>query len=324
MNDSSVISAQGAPARKAEWLLLIHQIPPKPDYFRVKVRRRLQRIGAVALKNSVYLLPRRDETREDFEWLVREIRAEGGDATLCRASLLAGTSDEEVQTMFQAERGAEYAAIERDARALAEGGEPSEEELARLRHRLEDVARIDFFGAPNRGATEQALADAARPAAAATPAPGAPESGVRGATWVTRTAIKVDRIASAWLIRRFIDPGARFKFVPAKGYRPAPGELRFDMYQGEFTHEGDRCSFETLLARFGLTEPGLRALGEIVHDVDCKDEKFARAEAAGIASLVEGLVLAYPDDAERLERGMAVFEGLHAYISSGARSRSAK
>jgi hypothetical protein len=319
MNDSSVTTAQGA--RSKEWLLLIHQIPPKPDYFRVKVRRRLQRIGAVALKNSVYLLPRRDETREDCEWLVREIQAEGGEATLCRGAFLAGTTDEEIETMFQSERETEYAAIERDARVLAEAGEPSEEELARIRRRLEDTGRIDFFGAPGREGAERALADAARPAPES-PVPAA-GSAMRGGTWVTRTGIKVDRIGCAWLIRRFIDPAARFKFVPAKGYQPAPGELRFDMYQGEFTHEGDRCSFETLLARFGLTDPALRALAEIVHDVDCKDEKFGRAEAAGITSLIGGLVLAYPDDAERLERGVAVFEGLYAYISSGARARPA-
>jgi hypothetical protein len=319
MNDSSVTTAQGA--RSKERLLLIHQITPKPDYFRVKVRRRLQRIGAVALKNSVYLLPRRDETREDCEWLVREIQAEGGEATLCRGAFLAGTTDEEIETMFQSERETEYAAIERDARVLAETGEPSEEELARIRRRLEDTGRIDFFGAPGREGAERALADAARPAPAS-PVPAA-GSAMRGGTWVTRTGIKVDRIGCAWLIRRFIDPAARFKFVPAKGYQPAPGEMRFVMYQGEFTHEGDRCSFETLLARFGLTDPALRALAEIVHDVDCKDEKFGRAEAAGITSLIGGLVLAYPDDAERLERGVAVFEGLYAYISSGARARPA-
>jgi hypothetical protein len=142
-----------------------------------------------------------------------------------------------------------------------------------------------------------------------------------GATWVTRTGIKVDRISSAWLIRRFIDPAARFKFVPAKGYRPESGELRFDMYQGEFTHEGDRCTFETLLARFGLDDPALHSLAEIIHDVDLKDVKFGRAEAAGMAALIEGLVVAYPDDAERLERGAAVFEGMYGYISSGARAR---
>jgi len=315
---STAISAQGVRAGKTEWLVLIHQIPPKPDYFRVKVRRRLQRIGAVALKNSVYLLPRREETREDFEWLVREIQAEGGEATLCRASLLAGTSDEEIETMFRAERETEYAAIERDARALAGGGQPSEDDLARLRRRLDETERTDFFGAPGRAAAERAVAEATHPETAAGPEAG-PGPAVRGGTWVTRTGIKVDRIGSAWLIRRFIDPEARFKFVPAKGYRAEPGELRFDMYQGEFTHEGDRCTFETLIVRFGLTDPALRTLAEIVHDVDCKDEKFGRAEAAGIASLIGGLVLAYPDDAERLERGAAVFEGLYAYISSGAR-----
>jgi hypothetical protein len=320
MNASTVISAQEPKVKRHEWLVLIHQIPPKPDYFRVKVRRRLQRIGAVPLKNSVYLLPKREETREDFEWLVREIQADGGEATLCRGSLLAGTTDEEIEAMFQAERETDYAAIERDARAL--GGDPSEEELARLRHRLEEAERIDFFGAPGRDGAERALADAARPEPES-PSPGAAGMRVQGATWVTRTGIKVDRIASAWLIRRFIDPAARFKFVPAKGYKPARGELRFDMYQGEFTHEGDRCSFETLLARFGLTDPALRALGEIVHDVDCKDGKFGRPEAAGIASLIGGLAIAYAEDAERLDRGAAVFEGLYAYISSGAPSRSA-
>jgi hypothetical protein len=321
MNDSTVTSAQGATRPRGDWLFLIHQIPPKPDYFRVKIRRRLQQLGAVALKNSVYLLPQRIETREDFEWLAREIQAEGGEATLCRGALLAGTSDEEVEAMFRTERDTDYAAIERDARALAGRGEPTEDELARLRRRLEETERIDWLGAPGRAAAEQALAGAASPRSSS---PEAAESGapqVRGATWVTRTGIKVDRISSAWLIRRFIDPAARFKFVPAKGYRPAAGELRFDMFQGEYTHEGDRCSFETLVARFGLADPALRALGEIVHDVDCKDDKFGRPEAAGIASLIDGLALAYPDDAERLERGAAVFEALYAYISGGTRSR---
>ena len=319
MNDSTVISTtQEARHAQGDWLFLIHQIPPKPDYFRVKIRRRLQHLGAVALKNSVYLLPQRTETREDFEWLAREIQAEGGEATLCRGALLAGTSDEEVETMFRTVRDTDYAAIERDARALAGRGEPTDDELARLRRRLEETERIDWFDAPGRAAAEQALAAAAGPPAPSSEAAEAGAAPIRGATWVTRTGIKVDRISSAWLIRRFIDPAARFKFVPAKGYRPAVAELRFDMFQGEYTHVGDRCTFETLLARFGLTDPALRTLGEIVHDVDCKDEKFGRPEAAGIASLIDGLALAYPDDAERLERGAAVFEGLYAYISRGA------
>ena len=322
MNASIAISAQGAPSRTAEWLVLFHQIPPKPDYFRVKVRRRLQRIGAVALKNSVYVLPRRDETREDFEWLVREIQAEGGEATLCRGEFLAGTTDEEVRAMFQTERTSEYAAISEEASALGRDGEASDEALDRLRRRLDEVERIDFFDAPGRAAAEAALSDARPGVEAAGKDVAAPRPS--GATWVTRTGIKVDRISSAWLIRRFIDPAARFKFVPAKGYRPEAGELRFDMYQGEFTHEGDRCTFETLLERFDLEDPRLHALGEIIHDVDLKDGKYGRVEAAGIAALIDGLVVAYPDDAERLERGAAVFEGMYAYISAGARSRSAE
>jgi hypothetical protein len=320
MNDSIVISPQGAPPKSARWLVLFHQIPPKPDYFRVKVRRRLHRIGAVALKNSVYVLPLREETREDFEWLVREIRAEGGEATLCRGEFLAGTTEEEVRTMFQADRAADYAAITGEARALAGGGPDGA--VDRLQRRLEETERIDFFDADGRSAAEAALA-AARPSVEpAGAAGGLPRPS--GATWVTRAGIKVDRISSAWLIRRFIDPAARFRFVPAKGYRPQPGELRFDMFQGEFTHEGDRCTFETLLARFDLADAGLHALAEIIHDVDLKDGKFGRAEAAGIAALIDGLVVAYPEDAERLERGAAVFEGMYAYISSGARSRPAE
>jgi chromate resistance exported protein len=176
-------------------------------------------------------------------------------------ALLAGTSDEEVETMFRTERDTDYAAIERDARALAGRGEPTEDELARLRQRLEETERIDWFDAPGRAAAERALAGASGPHSPSPEAVEASASPVRGATWVTRTGIKVDRISSAWLIRRFIDPAARFKFVPAKGYRPAAGELRFDMFQGEYTHEGDRCTFETLLALFGLTDPALRALG---------------------------------------------------------------
>ena len=320
MNDSTVISPQGGTPKPHRWLVLFHQIPPKPDYFRVKVRRRLQRIGAVALKNSVYVLPHRDETREDFEWLLREIRAEGGEATVCRGEFLAGTTDEEVRMMFQTERAADYAAITDEARALGERGS-SDDALDRLRRRLEDTERIDFFDAPGRSAAEAALAGA-RPSAGAAGSPTVPKPAA--ATWVTRTGIKVDRIASAWLIRRFIDPAARFKFVPAKGYHPEAGELRFDMYQGEFTHEGDHCTFETLLARFGLGDPGLHALAEIIHDVDMKDGKFGRAEAAGIAALIDGLVVAYPQDAERLERGTAVFEGMYAYISSGGQLRPAE
>jgi hypothetical protein len=305
MNDTLEAIPQGP---SQEWLLLIHQLPPEPAYFRVKVRRRLQRLGAVALKNSVYLLPRLDETVEDFQWLLREIQADGGEATLCQATLLDGLSDDQVEALFRAECDAAYGEIERSSRE-------DDPDPARLRQRLEEVERVDFFNAAGREGAERAiaavehresgLAGEARPAR------------VRGATWVTRVGVKVDRMASGWLIRRFIDPEARFRFITGKGSPRSAGELRFDMFQGEYTHEGDRCTFEVLVERFRLEDPALRAMAEIVHDIDCKDEKFGRVETAGIAAIVSGIVRAHAEDAERIQRGAVVFEGLYAQLRGG-------
>jgi hypothetical protein len=310
MNAPNALSTQpsGVAADWSGWLLFIHQIPPKPDYFRVKVRRRLQRIGAVPLKNSVYLLPAREETMEDFQWLLREVRSEGGEATICRADLLDGASDGEIESLFSAERQSDYAAIERDAAAL-DREKADEAELGRLRRRLEETVRIDFFGAPGRDAAERAIQRAsARPVAAE---PSQVEGGPRGRTWVTRPGLGVDRMASAWLIRRFIDPDATFAFASVADAAAMSGVLRFDMYEGEFTHEGGRCTFEVLLERFGLEEPALRAVAEVVHDIDCKEDRYARPEIPGIAAIVEGIRRSGMEDATRISQGTVLFEGLY-------------
>ena len=157
---------------------------------------------------------------------------------------------------------------------------------------------------------------------ATTGSPGAggrPESVPAGRTWVTRRDVHVDRMASAWLIRRCIDPEARFKFVPARGYRPEPDELRFDMYEAEYTHEGPACTFQVLLRRFGLADPALRAIGEIVHDIDCKDAQYERAETAGVAALLAGIVATDAEDADRLARSAALFENLLQHFGSARR-----
>jgi hypothetical protein len=311
-------------ATNLRWLLLIHQIPPKPDYFRVKVRRRLQRIGAVALKNSVYVLPLREETAEDFRWLLREIVSEGGEATLCEATLVEGLKPRELIALFSAERDVDYAELvvsaqrlvpSEDAEALSSA--EAEAEVGGLRRRFEEIVSIDYFEAPGRRAAQRALATLESQLRHGSASGGITGKGVeqmRGHTWVTRKDVHVDRIASAWLIRRFIDPKARFKFTALKDYRPKAGEVRFDMFEAEYTHEGDRCTFETLLARAGLRDRALRAIGEIVHDIDCKDSKFGREEAPGIAALVRGLVRACPEDGVRLERGAVAFDDLYASL----------
>ena len=312
------------------WLVLIHQIPPRPNYLRVKVGRRLQALGSVAVKNSVYVLPRGDQALEDFQWVRREIVAGGGDASVCEARFVEGLSDAAVEALFVAAREADYEELTKEARRLQQRlGRPSKRRrgeaeqagtaVSRLRKRLAEVVAIDFFGAGGRDTVEGVMGSLDRslrpPAAAAQDEDGRWSPGdVRGRTWVTRAGVHVDRMASAWLVRRFIDEGARFKFVRGPAYTPEKGELRFDMFEAEFTHEGDRCTFEVLLHRFGLKERALGEVGEIVHDIDLKDSKFARVEAAGVDRLVAGIAMRHKDDEARLRDGAAVFEGLYEFF----------
>jgi hypothetical protein len=243
--------------RRTRWIVLIHQLPPTPAYLRVRVRRRLHRLGAYSLKQTVYVLPNTDEALEDFQWLRQEIEAGGGSAVIGEVDFVEGISDEEIEAMLVEERHTK----------------------------------------PDR-----------RPAAD-------PHHVEPGRTWVTRKNVFVDRIASAWLIRRFIDPRARFKFVAARGYKPRSGELRFDMTAAEYTHVGDECTFQTLVRQFHLRHPALAAIGEIVHDIDCKDDRFNRPETSGVASLIRGLTHVHDDDTERLARGGAILDDLYANYS---------
>jgi hypothetical protein len=312
------------PAEADRWLLLIHQLPAKPAYLRVKIWRRLQALGAVTVKNTVYALPAGEQAQEDFEWLLREISDGGGEGMICEARLLDGLTDEDVRNLFNKARSQDYATVSKDANALLESARVSVPEaevrlrLMRLRADLERVVRMDFFGADGRETAEGLLSGIEaqlrkeETVPERSPEPVATDfGGLTGRVWVTRKGVHVDRIASAWLIRRFIDPEARFKFVPAKGYMPEAGELRFDMYEGEFTHEGDHCTFEVLMARVGLIDPALSAIGQIVHDIDLKDAKFARVEAGGIASVIESIAAANKDDDRRLARGAAVLGDLY-------------
>lgn len=318
------------------WLLLIHQLPAQPAYLRVKIWRRLQGIGAIAVKNAVHALPMNEETQEDFEWLLREIREGGGEAFVCEARLIDGLSDEEVRALFDRARDADYAEIVKEARALAKSLRPNAKadaiaeyrtQVARLRKRLAEVVSIEFFGAIGREAAESLLRslearldeDETVPNKATVDNAANALGTLRGRTWVTRQGVYVDRIASAWLIRRFVDPEARFKFVFGKGYRPSEGELRFDMFEAEFTHEGDKCTFEVLLERGALKDPALRAIAEIIHDIDLKDDKFGRTEVAGIRTLIEGIAVAAKDDTDRIARGADVFNNLYEYFKKKRR-----
>lgn len=306
-------------ARKQQrWLLLVHQIPPKPSYFRAKVGRRLAKIGAVAIKNSVYVLPQNDQTQEDFQWATREIIAEGGDATLCTAALVEGMRDEQVEALFNAARQADYAQLAEDARAVIADKASSDDRsqieahLGRLTKRMAEIAAIDFFTAPGREAAESLIATLAKRSGAKKVATieASKRADFQKRTWVTRKNIHVDRIASAWLVQRFIDDKPSFKFVEAKGYQPRPNEVTFDMFEATFTHVGDRCTFEVLVETFALRDAGLRVIAEIVHDIDIKDGKFNRPEAPGVASLIAGIAVSHRDDMERIAIGGSMLDAL--------------
>jgi hypothetical protein len=310
---------------ETRWLLLIHQIPSKPNYFRVKIWRHLQRLGAIGIKDSVYALPSNDQAHEDLNWVVREIVEGGGDASLIEARLVEGLSDEQVAELFRTARDADYSALAEEARAIVarlpkRGQVPEEargevaQQVARLRKRMVEIDAIDFFHARGRetaGGVLSSLEERLEPPRAEPSPKQGPVEKPRGRTWVTRTGIHVDRMASAWLIERFIDPEARFKFVAAKEHKPKPGELRFDMFDGEYTHEGELCTFEVLMQRFELTDAALQPLAEIIHDVDLKDAKYARDDTPGIERVINAICMAHREDGVRLERGHALFDDLY-------------
>jgi hypothetical protein len=313
-------------AEPPRWLLLIHQLPPSPAYLRVKTARHLQKVGAVAIKDSVYALPSGDAALESFTWVAREIASGGGESSICESSFVAGSSNEAIRASFEVARGRDYAELSSDARetlrslgrarrldeARRSNGEAA---LTRYRRRLSEIVELDFFEAPGReaalaslGALERRLRDASAGEPSARP-PAATR--VRGAVWVTRKGVHVDRIASAWLIKRFVDPEATFKFVPAKGYTPASGELRFDMFEAEYTHEGDACTFEVVARAFGVADGAVGAIGEVVHDIDVRDGKFGRPETPGVERLVTGLALTVTEDLARVALGSQIFDALY-------------
>lgn len=317
-----------AASRQPAWLLLVYQLPSRPSNARVKTWRRLQQLGARAIRNSAYLLPNSPQAREDFEWLKAEIAALKGQADVFAADTLDALSGDEILAGFRRGSQQEFEAIRREAAVLVSRRDHgwtlarlARRRVARaariLRGRWSDALAIDFFGAPGREEAAAALEHLERMLAGERPRSGSrPAQG--GAmmkekfterTWLTRPRPGIDRIASAWLIRRFIDPRARFRF--AENAEKAGAALPFDMYGVEFSHQGNRCTFETLAARFAIASPAVEWLGRIVHDVDLKDDRYAENEGPAIARLVDGLRQMYADDHELLERGMALFEAFY-------------
>jgi hypothetical protein len=302
------------------WLLLAHQLPTRLSNARVKTWRRLQQLGAVPARNSVYVLPNTEQCREDFEWLRSEIVSLGGDATVFTADAISQGGAEDIVTAFQTNRSRDYKGLQKEIRLLlaalrsrrgAASRQKTERAVRSVRDRFDALERIDFLGAAARDATAAALAELERAvgghaAAAATPATATKRADFHGRHWVTRRRPGVDRMSSAWLIRRYIDPAATFGFVD----KPAGSDVPFDMYSGGFGHRGRLCTFEVLCEEFGVTAAPVARIAQIVHDLDLKETKYGAAEAAVVARMVDGLRAIHADDATLLEQGIGMFDAL--------------
>jgi hypothetical protein len=311
------------PAAAGEWLVLLYFLPARRAQARVQAWRRLQRLGAVSLRNSAYLLPASAEATEDFEWIRSEIVENGGEATVLVARSLDAATGDGIVDAFRQARARDFAALSAAAGTLLKrlGGHAGRRKTAqavrRLREQFQDTVRVDFFGAPERDRAAELLAEIEARMRKAVPMTSTTVSPLqlhdyRGRRWFTRPRPGVDRMSSAWLIRRFIDPAATFQFSDRP---PAAGAIPFDTFDAEFGHHEGRCTFETLCARFGIADPRVSWIGRIVHDLDLKEDRFHEPDAATVGRLVEGLRRAHADDQTLLHHGIATFEAL--YQSAG-------
>lgn len=298
------------------WLLLIFSLPSKRTSERVGIWRKLQKYGTLALRNSGYVLPNTPANQERFEWLATTIRGFKGEASVLQVQAIDDLPFDVLKEQFREERKPDYTALIREVQQVKPCTQGFSTQMARLKRRFEEIAEIDFFECQLKAKAEDALYKAEHPVTA--------QARVRKGTvskmeyqnraWITRPRPGIDRVSSAWLIKRFIDPKASFLFNSNPTVHPEA--VPFDMYQtGGFGHEGEKCTFETLCARFGLADKKVRLIGQAIHDADLDDEKFGRIEGITINQILKGWAKQGIPDDELLHRGMDLIEGLYHSIA---------
>ena len=297
------------------WLLLMFSLPASRASERVGVWRRLQRYGALGLPASGYVLPTNPANQERLEWLATSIRNARGQAAVAQVSAFDDLPNERIEEMFNKARNHDYQALERELKKIAKNSRRNipENTLARVKRHFQQITEIDFFGCPARARVEEAVRRLEKGDAASDIKGKHNTKDYAGRTWITRPRPGIDRVASAWLIRRFIDSDARFIFDKDPSRHPAA--IPFDMFQGGgFGHRGNDCTFETLMKSFGLRDRRVALVAQAIHDADLADEHFGRDEALGIDRILEGWSAQGVSDEELLRRGMEMIEGLYKGI----------
>jgi hypothetical protein len=289
------------------WLLFVFNLPSKQASARVEIWRKLKKMGALPLETSGYLLPNRPGTQEHFEWLAANVRKYGGEASVAHVAEFDRLPYRKLRQLFLEARNNDYRQIIEGGTQLSKG--QASIRLSSLRRRLHEVIASDFFGSPLRRRAEQVLNQHEKTPVRTKKA--IRRRDFRNRTWITRPRPGIDRCASAWLIRRFIDPKPRFVFGKDSG--KISGAIPFDMFGEEgFGHRGDDCTFETLCREFSIHDAKVNVMAQIIHDADLGDEKFGRNEGAGLERVLGGWARQRISDLELLRRGMELMEALYS------------
>jgi hypothetical protein len=299
--------------RRGLWLLLAFTLPSKRASQRVGVWRQLQRYGSIPLGNSGYLLPSTPQNQERFEWLATSIRKYTGEASVITIDSIDNLPQRQLAARFNEARTRDYQELIRDLEKLTSlpRQNRSTSRVSRLRARFLEIAEVDFFNSKSRRRAEELLARSAKPSAAEPSRGKINPKLYRNRIWVTRSRPGIDRSASAWLIRRFIDKRAQFRFAE----EVQPEHVPYDMYHGGFGHRGEDCTFETLQKSFQIRGQKVAVIGEIIHDADVLDDKFGRKEGFGIDAILKGWATQGVRDGELLQRGIHLVEALFASLS---------
>jgi len=297
------------------WLLLLVRLPATHSAQRVAIWRKLKKSGAIQIQTSTYILPDDPSRYETFQWLTQHIRDAGGDATLVRAREIEGLPNERLIDLFNAARAKEYATLREMLRPLiANAGRRSNlaAKLDRIRKQFREIKGTDFFDSPKAKDVEMVLRKLEETQPGSKTQPKLEPRDFRNRVWLTRPRPEIDRVGSAWLIRKFVDSRARFIF----GDKRAPNRrvLTFDILEGDFSHDGEDCTFETLIRRFGIQDKVARKIAEMVHDADLGDDKFQRSECIGIDRVLKGWGREGISDKEILRRGLECFDALYAFL----------
>ena len=301
--------------KKITWLLLLVRLPATHKVERVAIWRKLRKSGAIPIQTSTYVLPDIPACYETFQWLTQQIRDAGGDATLIRAREIEGLPNEKLIAQFNAVRAKEYAGLRELARSLANRRRRTTnlgDRFDRIRKQFREIRQTDFFNCPRAQDVEMLLRKLERPNSLEPALTKVRRRDYRNRTWITRPRPEIDRVGSAWLIRKFIDPKAKFVFSAKNPV--GSGFVSFDMLDGEFSHRADDCTFETLMKSFDLRDQAMRKIGEMIHDADLNDEKFERTECIGLDQIFKGWARESLSDQEILRRGWQCFDALYAFL----------